>query len=299
MSGGPDSITVRVVGDSGHFSSGGKGSSFLVSAGDSPGFLIDCGQSPFSTLGVDMLGEMKGLVATHSHEDHKRWLTEIALFFRYDVKPPRKLKLYSTETIHDEIRITSQAALERTLSDDLLRIVDVPYEEFVERIVIGPRALYRIDSVSPDGSGGEGRASRVVDSEGAVVRPEKAKVVVDPAGGRARMIFFDEDYGEWIEPENFYHFGARAFYGADENQAVAPESGIAIRPLKAPCWHGPPTISIVLEIPGGTRVALSSDIRFDRPLWRRLAEERRDLVDRCLAVGQPGQDGPAGRISQR
>jgi len=312
----PDSIDVRVVGDSGHFSAGGKGSTFVVSTGGLPGFMLDCGASPFSTLGAEVLGGLKGLIATHSHEDHKRWFSEILLYFRYDVQPRRKLRLLTTETIHSEMRVTSQAALERTLSDDLLRVIGVPYEEFVEQVVIGPRAKYRIERVCPGGAGGaggaggggggggaEGEVLRVVDSSGAEVPPGKAKVVVCPSGCRERMLFFDEDYDEWVEPESFYDFGAEAFYEAEQNPAVDPGSGLIIRPVKAATWHGPPTVSIVFEAPGGdTRVAFSSDVRFDPPLWQRLAEERRDLDLEMGAAefdGSPVIVGDINRLIQR
>jgi len=298
---GPDSIDVRVVGDSGHFSAGGKGSTFVVSVGESPGYLLDCGASPFSTLGADVLGNLKGLIATHSHEDHKRWFTEMLLYFRYDVQPRRKLRLLTTETIHQEIHITSQAALERTLSDDLLRVIDVPYSEFVEPVVIGPRAKYRIERIRP--GGGEAEVLRVVGSDGGEAPPGKAKVVICPNGCRARMLFFDEEYGEWVEPESFYDFGAEAFYEADQNVAVDPDTGLSIKPVKATTWHGPPTVSIIIEVPGGeTRVAFSSDVRFDPPLWQRLAEERRELdldMDAAEFDRSPVITGDISRYVQR
>jgi hypothetical protein len=57
---------------------------------------------------------------------------------------------------------------------------------------------------------------------------------------------------------------------------VDEETGLRFVAVKAPTWHGPPAIGVLIER-GDERVAFSSDTVYDTDLWGRLAETRHDL----------------------
>ncbi len=66
-----DDIVVRVLGDCGPFSRIGKSIGYQVTIGQFS-YLVDCGAPVFQQLGGHKLKEIKGLIVTHCHDDHKR-----------------------------------------------------------------------------------------------------------------------------------------------------------------------------------------------------------------------------------
>ncbi len=265
-------LRIDIIGDSGPFSRYGLSISYRLRYGPAE-YLVDCGAPIFEKAGWEGVGRLRGIVATHSHEDHRRWFTDIALFKKYLEGRGRKLRLLTTEPIHDEFRKNSRGALERTLTPDSRQVVETPYEEFVDPVLVGPRARYHIVQrpVGPDAF-----AWRVVDAAGRVLPPGRAKVVVNhrERANRPRMLFRDPGTGEWVEPESYYDFGDPAFYGTAANPFADRETGLTIRPFKAPVWHGPTTIGVEVRA-GRDRLLFSSDTVRDPALWRALAEEKR------------------------
>jgi hypothetical protein len=265
-------LRIDIIGDSGPFSQHGLSISYRLRYGPAE-YLVDCGAPIFEKAGWAGVGRIRGIVATHSHEDHRRWFTDIALFKKYLEGRGRKLRLITTEPIHDEFRKNSRGALERTLSPDSKQVVETPYEEFVEPVLVGPRARYRIMQRP---AGRDGFAWRVVDAAGRPVPPGRAKVVVNhrDQANRPRLLFRDPSTGEWVEPESYYAFGDPAFYASDPMPYVDPETGLTLAPIKDSAWHGPTTIGVEVRA-GRERLLFSSDTVYDPALWRELAEERR------------------------
>ncbi len=265
-------IELDIIGDSSYFTRLGKGVSYLVRANGSE-YLVDCGATPFLALGHEGLKNLKGLVATHSHEDHRRWFTDMVLYMRYHPDLRKRLRLIITPLIHEEFEKNSKGALERTLSVDRRRVVSVPYSEFVEKRLLGPRPLYGIEQRPPERA--EGWVWRVVErATGEVLPPARAKVLVDPRANRPRMLFKDPALDKWVEPETFYPFSSTAFYEAGRNDHVDEETGLTFRAVKAAAWHGPPVIGILVTL-GETTLAFSSDTVYDPGLWRDLVDEER------------------------
>jgi ribonuclease BN (tRNA processing enzyme) len=268
--GSGEGIRIDFIGDSGLFSRRGKGISYRITVKNSD-YLFDLGSSVFHALGPENIGHVRGIFATHSHEDHRRWFTDLALFTHYFPHIQSRVRLIATETIHEEWEKNSKAALERSLSSDQKHIVEVAYETFVDRVLVGPKALYRIAPVRPRGAK-EGWTWRVVDSAGEVVSPTKAKVVIHPQANRPRMLFKDKEVNAWVEPETFYVFSDRRFYEAEQNAYVDEDAGLTVRPLKGPCWHGPPTFGFEFRT-ANERVLFTSDTVYDLDLWLMLCEE--------------------------
>jgi ribonuclease BN (tRNA processing enzyme) len=289
-----DGIHVEVFGDSSLFTRVGKGVSYLVRA-EGAEYLLDCGATPFHSLGHEGLKRLRGILATHSHEDHRRWFTDLVLYLHYHPDLPERIKLITSEAIHEEYEKNSKGALERSLSPDSRRVVDVPYSDFVEKVLLGPRAKFRVESRPV--CGGEGRVWRVVETAtGGIVPPDRAKVFVNPAANRPRMLMRDSSTGEWIEPESYYPFSSTAFYEADRNDLVDEETGLRFRASKAPTWHGPPTIGILIER-GDERLAFSSDTVYDPELWRELSQAKLPLPPEAEASGFAGAYVVEGNIN--
>lgn len=266
-----EGIRVDFIGDSGPFSRTGKSIGYCVTVKDSQ-YVLDMGGHLFNFLGYEGIGKVRGFFATHSHEDHRRWFTDVALFMCYSPDIHHRLRLITTETIHEEWEKNAKAALERTLSLDQKHIIETPYSTFVEQTLIGPKAIYRIAPVQPRGAK-EGWTWRVVDASGEPVSPAQAKVVIHPQANRPRMLFKDPTLKAWIEPELFYVFSDRRFYEAEQNDFVDEAAGLTVRPLKGPCWHGPPTFGYEFRT-ANERLLFSSDTVYDLDLWRALCEER-------------------------
>lgn len=110
-----NSITLKILGDYGPFSREGKSIGYRVDIGQTS-YLVDCGAPLFRQIGGHGLKEIKGLVLTHCHADHKRWFTDLALFHMYAPDIPRKLSLLTSEVINDELKYSSAPALGSSLS---------------------------------------------------------------------------------------------------------------------------------------------------------------------------------------
>lgn len=265
-------IRVDILGDSGPFSRFGLSIGYRVRCGPAS-YLVDCGAPIFEFLKEQEVREVRGLIGTHSHDDHRRWFTDLALYKRYACGIKEKLVFITTETIHEEFLKNSRGALERSLSSDQKSIVEIPYDEYVNATTFGPRAKYRIQAfpVIEDSN-----AWRVVDADGEIVSASIAKVVVNArhGGGRPRLLFRDEASGEWIEPENYYALDDPTFYHESPNVFRDEEVGLEIRPVKESTWHGPPTIGVRFSTANET-VVFSSDTVYDPELWKALADEYR------------------------
>ncbi|MFC1586777.1 hypothetical protein ACFL54_00565 [Planctomycetota bacterium] len=284
MSRDPESegLRIQIIGDSGPFSRTGKSIGYSVYYKGSE-YLIDCGAPVFQALGVDGLRKVKGIICTHSHDDHKRWFTDIALFLHYSRDINQRLTLITTDTIHEEYEKNSRAALERTLTRDQRRVVEEPYEDFVKKIFIGPEAKFRIAGVPVDGKNhNNGIYWRVLNEQGKVVPPDKAKIVVQHhhKANRPRMLLFDESYREWVEPASFYHFGDEQFFKSDKREYVDKDTGMKFIVHNAHTWHGPPTIGVVVETEN-EQFFFTSDTAYDKELFKGLAETKNDVGLRC------------------
>ena len=134
-------IIFDVMGNTSAFSLMGESSGYMITVNDRL-YLLECGSPIFPSLGYKGIGDIKGIFASHSHEDHKRWFTDIVLFTFYNPLLKHKLRLISSEVVLEEFSKNSKAALERSLSTDSMRIVDIPYEIMVDERIIGPRSKY-------------------------------------------------------------------------------------------------------------------------------------------------------------
>lgn len=267
MSGRRD-IDIDVLGDSPLFSRAGKGVSYLVGAGGSR-LLLECGANPFPGLGPDGLRRLGGVIVTHSHFDHHRYLTELALYSRYVLHRP--LTVLATEAVAREVSSCCQAAMVRTLTDDGRFVRDVPYQHFIREFRLGPRARCRLER---RGAGGRSVWRAIDVPSGAVADPRRAKAVVGRNGTWAHLLVRDAESGEWVEPESFYDFSERAFYLGPDRVWRCAAAGLSVRALKAPSWHGPSSAAMLFER-RGARLAFSGDTVYDPALWEKLAERRR------------------------
>ena len=118
-------IIFDVIGNTSPFSMMGESSGYMLTVNDSS-YLLEIGSPIFPSLGYKGIAEIKGIFATHSHEDHKRWFTDMVLFSYYNPVFKRKVRLISAEPILEEDAKNSKGALERSLSRDSKRIVDNP-----------------------------------------------------------------------------------------------------------------------------------------------------------------------------
>jgi len=275
MKGGND-IRLNVLGDFGPFSRAGKSIGYKVTIGQES-FLVDCGSPLFNQIGGSGIEAITGVVITHCHDDHKRWFTDLALYFKYASGSSRKLFLLSSEEVTSELMRSSASAMNRTLSNDSSMIIDLPFEDFTDTQILGPRPLYKIAEIRHNSS----RTYGVVDNNGDELPPEQAKVIINPITGMPRMLFLDRDYGEWIEPESFYSFNSREFY--EEEQNIYQGNGFRLEAIKAPVWHGIPGIGLRFSTESET-LLFSSDTVHDTELWKKLASTRRkaktDLASR-------------------
>jgi ribonuclease BN (tRNA processing enzyme) len=264
-----DGIVVEILGDQGPFSRIGKSIGYLVRIGRS-NYLIDCGAPLFEHIGGHGLKNIDGLIITHCHDDHKRWYTDLALFNMYAADVSKKVVLFTSETVSEELVNASSPAMDRSLSVDSKSVIDIPYQEFVDLNIIGPRSRYRIVPASGDAGSIH---YRVHDENGAIVDPDRAKVIVNPKTKRPRMLFKDPEYGEWIEPESFYPFSSDIFYEKDQN-IYRDREGFSIQAIKSAVWHGVPAIGIKIHT-GRETLIFSSDTVHDRELWIDLYTEKR------------------------
>ncbi len=264
-----DGIYVRVLGDYGPFSSMGKSIGYLVSIGDSS-FLVDCGSPLFQQIGGHGLKTIKGLIITHCHDDHKRWLSDLALFSLYAPDHSNKLPIFTSEAINENLYVASGPALDTSLSGDSKSVVDLAYTDYIDFSPLGPRAKFRIVRRE----NGDGVSSlEVIDRTGEIVGPDRAKIVISSKNGKARLLFKDPDYGEWIEPELFYPFSSATFYEEDQNIYSDP-AGFTIEAINAPVWHGVPSIGLRFRTAYESLI-FSADTAHDTVLWQSLHSEKR------------------------
>lgn len=262
-------ITLKVLGDFGPFSRVGKSIGYLVK-GEQSDFLLDCGAPLFQQIGGHGLKEIDGLIITHCHDDHQRWFTDLALFYRYAPDFTKKVKLLTSEAINDNLIEGSNPAICTSLSKSGKNVVDIAYEDYVDFQIIGPRSKCRIVSID-EGSGKTGL--NIIDREGNIVDSGKAKIVINRKTNKPRMLFKDPVYGEWIEPENFYSFSSDIFYEENKNIYYGKE-GFAIEAINAPVWHGITSIGIKIKTNKDTLI-FSSDTANDNVLWKQLYAEKR------------------------
>ncbi len=264
-----DGITLHILGDYGPFSRMGKSIGYQITIGQSR-YLIDCGAPLFQQMGGHRLKGIKGLIITHCHEDHKRWFTDLALFNMYAPDFSARVSLLTSEDVHQEVVRSSGPALDRSLSQDSKSVVNVAYEDYITHEILGPRARYRITEIEDK----EGRTTlRVADRRGAVVAPDKAKVVISAKSKRPRLLFKDPESHEWVEPESFYSFSSEIFY-EKEKHIHTDHEGFTIEAVKAPVWHGVTSIGLRIST-GEETLVFSSDTIHDKELWNELYTEKR------------------------
>ena len=261
-------IIFDVIGNTSPFSLMGESSGYMISI-NGYSYLLECGSPIFPFLGFKGIANIKGIFVSHSHEDHKRWFTDIVLFTFYNPLFKHKVKLISSETILDEFAKNSKGALERSLSYDSKSVVDTPYENMVEGITAGPIGKYFIDLISTDD--GTFRYE-IKDRQGNNVEPEKAKIVINPTVTRPRLLYKDDESGEWVEPESYYPFSSSIFYGEDQNIYRDEEAGLTVKAIKPSVWHGVPTIAFKFMTKKNS-LLFSSDTVYKPSLWKELYEE--------------------------
>lgn len=260
-------LTFQILGNSSPFSTSGKSSCYMVTV-DKNSYLLECGSPVFSLLGIKKIGEIKGVFGTHSHEDHKRWFTDMVLCNFYSTNMKNRLKLISSETVLEEFQKNSKGALERSLSMDSKRIVNIPYKAMVEEVLIGPRSRFFINLNRLED---DSLKYFVEDREGNIIGPDRAKIFINPEANRPRLLFKDFENGKWVEPESYYPFSSSAFYEDDKNVFHDDETGLKVTAVKSYAWHGVPTIALKFEI-GKNRLFFSSDTVYKPSLWKELSE---------------------------
>jgi ribonuclease BN (tRNA processing enzyme) len=263
-------ITFEVIGNTSPFSLMGESSCYMVTV-NNRSYLLDCGTPIFPHLGYQGIADIQGIFATHSHEDHKRWFTDIVLFTFYNPLYKHRVKLISNEVILEEYAKNSKAALERSLSQDSKRIIDIPYDEMVEPVIIGPRSRYFI-TLKSEGNGAF--YYRVEDQAGNALGPDRAKIFINPAANRPRLLFKDEERGEWVEPESYYCLSSEAFYEKNRNIFHDEQAGLTVQSIKSSVWHGVPTTAFKFMTDINT-LLFSADTVYKPSLWRQLCEEYR------------------------
>ena len=265
-------IKVRVLGASNPFSKTGRSSGYLVSIKGKT-FLVDCGAPIFELLTWSEIEELAAVLATHSHDDHRRWFTDLVLFRFYVCRNSPKLKLMTSERIHEQFKQTSKSALEMSLSFDSKQVVDVPYSQFVDTVILGPRAKYYIDhsSLTTNKLGNW----RVLDRHGNIIPPSRGKVIINPKTHSQRLLFKDPQTNLWIEPESYYPYNSDVFY-EENNIKHIDEAGFTIEVFKSHAWHGLPTVGIKFSTENET-VIFSGDTVYDINLFKQLTQEIREL----------------------
>lgn len=262
-------IKIRAYGASSPFSRMGECTGYEVTIGPYT-YLIDCGAPFFQKAGGNRLKAINGFIVTHSHEDHKRWFTELALYNMYCTDFNSRIALLTSEPVHKELIRTSGAALDRSLSIDSKNVIDIPFENYINFKMLGPQAKYKITLNNLD----EGRRSFYVsDLQGNVIGKDRAKIIIHPITQRPRLLFKDPAYNEWIEPESFYPFSSEVFYEENKNTGSVHE-GISIEAIKSPVWHGISGIGIKFQTKEES-VLFSSDTVHDKNLWQQLYSEKR------------------------
>jgi ribonuclease BN (tRNA processing enzyme) len=256
-------------GDFGPFSSMGKSIGYQITIGGGR-YLIDSGAPLFQQIGGHGLKNINGLIVTHCHDDHKRWFTDLALFNMYAQDISERIFLLTSEDVYHELIRASGPALDRSLSEDSQKVIDIAYDQYINYHMIGPRAKYRI--VSHDEGKGK-TALSVMDNEGNHIGPDRAKIVISEKTKRPRLLFKDPEYKEWVEPESFYPFSSNVFYEENKN-IYRGEDGYTMEAIKAPVWHGITAIGVRIKTNEETLV-FSSDTVNNKELWEKLYSSKR------------------------
>ncbi len=266
-----DFLEIKIIGDSGPFSQLGESIGYLVTAGETD-FLVDCGGPIFSLLNEDDLNKIDGVVATHAHEDHKRWFTDLALYKKFLSPRDNLLHLLAAEEVMEDYRLASTPALGLTLSNNCQRIINYDFKDYTTFKPIAPRPKYRcIQSSSSDRPG----HWIVVTENGEELGADRAKLFFHTKDSiRPRLLFKDPELNCWIEPQTFYGLNDSRFYQTDSFQPYKAASGLKISAFKAPAWHGPFTTSLLFEY-NGLSVFFSSDTKYDPILWEKLTRPLR------------------------
>lgn len=263
-------IIFDVVGNTTAFSMMGESSGYIINVNGHV-YLLECGSPVFPFLGYKGIAGIKGIFGTHSHEDHKRWFTDIVLFTFYNPLLKHKLKMISSEPVLEEFAKNSKGALERSLSADSKRIVDIPYDSMVEECIVGPKSKYFIRlKDNRDGT----FQYNVFDRQGNIIGPEKAKIFVNPKTTRPRLLFKDEEIGEWVEPASYYPFSSTSFYEKTRNDFYDDEAGLTVRAVKSSVWHGLPTVAFKFMTEKNS-LFFSADTVWKPSLWKELYETYR------------------------
>ena len=178
--------------------------------------------------------------------------------------------MFTSEYINEELIKASAPSLDRSLSVDSKSIIDIPYEDYIQFNMIGPRSLYRIVALCEEG----GKTSyRINDRTNNTVDPDIAKIIINPKTKRPRMLFKDPNYKEWVEPESFYPFSSTIFYEEDQN-IHRDQEGFTIEAIKSSVWHGVSAIGVKIKTDKETLV-FSSDTVHDKELWVQLYTEKK------------------------
>ncbi len=263
-------LYIDILGDYSTFSPAGKGIGYRIRANGAE-FLLDCGAPVFHQLGEEGINNLDGIIITHSHEDHKRWLTEIGLHNKYTSRNGLSFPLLGIEKVMKEIKTTASYALEQTLSEDSMQIENILFEDFFQPQIVGPRPRYHCKKISKKGW-------RVVDQNNNILPPDKAKVFLPPGQRAPSRWFNDPEEKIWIEPESFYNFTDDRFYQNIDNLSYEHKNGLKITPVKATFWHGLPGCSYLFSYEN-EKVLFSSDTHYNPRLWKKLARPRPPAKD--------------------
>jgi hypothetical protein len=141
----------------------------------------------------------------------------------------------------------------------------------VEETVIGPRSKYRI-VLRETGKGSF--QYQVEDRSGHGLGPERAKIFINPAASRPRLLFKDPESHEWVEPESYYSFTSPIFYETNPNTFSDDKAGLRVKAIKSSAWHGVPTIAYKF-MTEKSNLLFSADTVYRPSLWKSLCEEYR------------------------
>jgi len=256
-------LKIKILGDSGPFSKTGRSISYLIEIDDTA-YILDIGSPVFQLLNFQQLNSISGVICTHPHDDHKRWLTDFLLYRKYVTPNQPKLRLLTGYALMDEIRVSSRISLEKTLSPNSEKVVYLAYESFVDETRISPAPKYSIKQITENNS----NEYRVINSDGEIVKPDKAKVIVNRINNIPEILFFDEECGKWVNPEIYYSFSDSIFY-KKSFPFIDEKSGMKITAVNAGTWHGITAVSIIVEY-DNTKIYFSGDTVYNIDLWTKL-----------------------------
>ncbi|MFP4687984.1 MAG: hypothetical protein ACLFN5_07760 [bacterium] len=261
-------ITIDIIGDSGPFSMLGKSIGYRIRVGAAE-FLLDCGAPVFQLLGEEGLAELQGLIITHSHADHNRWFTDMALFNYFSARTSEKLNLFCSKQILTELQQSSHYALRQTLGPQRQQIVNIGFDDYFNAHILGSQPRYACKQMAIDNQ----ITWRVVDDSGNILPPGKAKVFLRDDLQEPRMLFKDPVENIWVEPESFYSYTDDRFYKNTDDISHTHPCGLKITPVKATAWHGPHTNSYLFEY-DNEKIFFSSDTHYNPRLWQQLTQRR-------------------------